>query len=112
MTTLTEYTTSHFPNHVTDQTRGDMTLTSHTVVAHVVGLKDGIELARRVRDGMPDTAVGTSPDSDKACSERALTCTAEESASRVPARRSRGFAGSAWSRGRVWRQTYRTRPRV
>ena len=59
MTTLTEYTTSHFPNHVTDQTRGDMTLTSHTVVAHVVGLNDGMELARRVRDALPDTDVGS-----------------------------------------------------
>jgi hypothetical protein len=59
MKTLTEYTISHFPNHVTDQTRGDMTLTSHTVVAHVVGLTDGMEMARRVRDVLPDTDVGS-----------------------------------------------------
>lgn len=59
MTTLTEYTISHFPNHVTDQTRGDMTLTSHTVVAHVVGLNDGIDLAKRVRAVLPGTDVGS-----------------------------------------------------
>jgi hypothetical protein len=59
MTTLTEYTISHFPNHVTDQTRGDMTLTSHTVVAHVVGRRDGIELARQVRAVMPGTDIGS-----------------------------------------------------
>lgn len=59
MTTLTEYTTSHFPNHVTEQTRGDMTLTSHTVVAHVVGLNDGLAIAQRVHEVLPEVHLGS-----------------------------------------------------
>ena len=35
------------------------TLTSHTVVAHVVGRADGMELARRVRAVLPGTDVGS-----------------------------------------------------
>lgn len=48
MTTLTEYTTAHFPNHVIERTPGDLTLTDHTAVAHVVGSENGLELARRL----------------------------------------------------------------
>lgn len=57
MTTLTEYATTHFPNHVTDPTGGDLTLTDHTAVAHVVGSANGIELARRVRQALPQADV-------------------------------------------------------
>lgn len=58
MTTLAEYATAHFPNHVTDQSGDDMTLTDHTAVAHVVGSANGIELARRVRAAAPNIDVG------------------------------------------------------
>ena len=57
MTTLTEYATNHFPHHVTEQTGGDMTLTDHTAVAHVVGSANGAELARRIRQALPDADV-------------------------------------------------------
>jgi hypothetical protein len=58
MTTLIEYATSHFPNHVTEQSAGDMTLTDHTAVAHVVGSANGLELARRVQMALPNADVG------------------------------------------------------
>jgi hypothetical protein len=56
--TLTEYANAHFPNHVTDQTGDDLTLTDHTAVAHVVGCANGIELIRRIRQAIPDADVG------------------------------------------------------
>jgi hypothetical protein len=58
MTTLLEYATTHFPNHVTDQDGGDKALTDHTAVAHVVGSANGIELARRVQLAIPNADVG------------------------------------------------------
>jgi hypothetical protein len=57
MTTLLEYATSHFPNHVTDQAGADKPLTDHTAVAHVVGSANGMELARRVQQALPQAEV-------------------------------------------------------
>jgi hypothetical protein len=61
MTTLTEYASTHFPNHVTDPvtdpSAGDLTLTDHTVVAHVVGSANGMELARRVQRALPQADI-------------------------------------------------------
>lgn len=61
MTTLTDYAATHFPNHVTEQTDADMTLdmtlTDHTAVAHVVGSASGMELARRVKQAVPNANV-------------------------------------------------------
>ena len=57
MTTLLEYATTHFPNHVTEQTDGDKVLTDHTAVAHVVGSANGIELVRRVQSALPQADV-------------------------------------------------------
>ncbi|MCU1360822.1 MAG: hypothetical protein JWN99_2111 [Ilumatobacteraceae bacterium] len=58
MTTLLEYATTQFPNHITEQTGGDTELTDHTAVAHVVGSANGIELARRIRQALPTADVG------------------------------------------------------
>ena len=61
MTTLTEYASTHFPNHVTDpitdRSAGDLTLTDHTAVAHVVGSANGMELVRRVQQALPQAGV-------------------------------------------------------
>jgi hypothetical protein len=57
MTTLLEYATAHFPNHVTEQTGEDKPLTDHTAVAHVVGSANGIELVRRVQRALPQAAI-------------------------------------------------------
>jgi len=58
MTTLTEYAETHFPNHVTEPTQGDLTLTDHTAVAHVVGAANGKAMARRVQQALPQAGVG------------------------------------------------------
>jgi hypothetical protein len=57
MTTLLEYATTHFPNHVTEHTGDDRALTDHTAVAHVVGSANGIELARLVQRELPQAEV-------------------------------------------------------
>ncbi|MGD9997392.1 MAG: hypothetical protein AB7L17_13680 [Ilumatobacteraceae bacterium] len=57
MTTLLEYATTHFPNHVTDDAGGDKPLADHTAVAHVVGSATGIALAERVQRELPTAEV-------------------------------------------------------
>jgi hypothetical protein len=57
MTTLAEYATAHFPNHITEASDIDLALTDHTAVAHVVGSANGMELVRRVRQALPQADV-------------------------------------------------------
>jgi hypothetical protein len=57
MTTLLEYATTHFPNHVTEDDGGDKPLTDHTAVAHVVGLANGKQLVQRVQQALPSAEV-------------------------------------------------------
>jgi hypothetical protein len=57
MTTLLEYATTHFPNHVTDDSGGDKPLAEHTAVAHVVGSANGMQLVERVQRALPSADV-------------------------------------------------------
>ncbi len=58
MTTLIDYARTHFPNHATDSSAGDLTLTAHTAVAHVVGSANSNELIERTRRAFPEIEVG------------------------------------------------------
>lgn len=58
MTTLIDYARVHFPNHATDSSAGDLTLTAHTAVAHVVGSANSNELIERTRRAFPEIEVG------------------------------------------------------
>jgi hypothetical protein len=57
MTTLTEYATAHFPNHLTHQSALDRPLTDHTAIAHVVGSASGAALARRAQRAVPGAEI-------------------------------------------------------
>jgi hypothetical protein len=59
MTTLIEYARTHFPNHLTDSSPTDLTLTDHTTVAHVVGLANSEELVARTQAAFSDLRVGS-----------------------------------------------------
>ncbi|MBI5090747.1 MAG: hypothetical protein HZB15_18305 [Actinobacteria bacterium] len=59
MTTLLEYATTQFPNHITDDDGGDKVLTDHTAVAHVVGSANAAELVQRVQRVLPKVEVAS-----------------------------------------------------
>jgi hypothetical protein len=59
MTTLLEYATTHFPNHVTEDRGADKPLTDHTAVAHVVGSVNAAEMARHVQRALPNADVAS-----------------------------------------------------
>lgn len=57
MTTLVDYAQAHYPNH-SMETDGDVTLTSHTAVAHVIGETDTVKMKALMQEQLPGTPVG------------------------------------------------------